>query len=311
VFVFEKEQVIHKIGDVEIGGSPGELPTVLVGTIFYHGDKLLHDPKRGDFDRESAEDQIMTQKEMSDLTGNPCMVQICSEAEEAMREYIDFVAEVSEGPFLIDSTEPNVRLAGLRHAEETGLLDRAVYNSVSVSLNANEIEELKAIDPEAAIVLAFNPHDSSVAGRRAVLETGIDEDSPGLLDLAKEIGVTKPLIDTATTAMGAGAGSAVAFAFVSKTLYGLPTGSGIHNAPASWIWLKRQKKEDKDAYMICDVASTLLVQMMGADFVLYGPMKNARHVFPVASMADIVAAESIKAELGIEPSEGHPFKKLL
>ncbi|TFF67732.1 tetrahydromethanopterin S-methyltransferase subunit H [Candidatus Thorarchaeota archaeon] len=311
MFVFEKEQVIHRIGDVEIGGSPGELPTVLVGTIFYQGDKLVDDAKKGRFDREAAEDQINAQQEMSDITGNPCMLQVCSESEVAIREFIDFVSDVSDVPFLIDSTESHVRTAGLRYAEETGLLDRAVYNSISVSLGAEEIEELSMVQPESAIILAFNPHDSSVAGRRAVLETGIDGDTRGLLALAEEVGIRHPLIDTATTALGAGAGSAVAFTFVSKSVYGLPTGSGIHNAPASWTWLQKRKKEDREAYMICDAASSILVQLMGADFVLYGPLKSAKRVFPVASMADILTAESMKTELGIEPSDEHPFKKLL
>ncbi len=311
MFVFEKEQVIYKICDVEIGGSPGELPTVLVGTIFYHGDKLLEDANRGSFDREKAEEQIAAQEEMSDITGNPCMLQICSQTDEAMHKFIDFVTEVSDVPFLIDSTESEVRMAGLRHAEEIGCLDRAIYNSISVSVEKKELEEIAAIGPESAIILAFNPRDSSIGGRRAVLDTGIDGSSSGLLALAKEVGVRKPLIDTATTAMGAGAGSAVAFTFVSKSVYGLPTGSGIHNAPASWTWLKNQKKIDKEVHMFCDVASSLMLQMMGADFVLYGPLKNARRVFPVASMGDIFTAESVKAELGIEPSDEHPFKKLL
>ena len=34
MFMFEKEQIIHNIGGVRVGGNLGETPTVLAGTIF-------------------------------------------------------------------------------------------------------------------------------------------------------------------------------------------------------------------------------------------------------------------------------------
>jgi len=123
--------------------------------------------------------------------------------------------------------------------------------------------------------------------------------------------VTKPLIDTAITAMGAGAGSAASFTFVAKTIYGHPVGSGIHNAPSSWTWLRKYRKTNREAFKVCDIASNLLVQSMGANFLLYGPIENAGVVFPAVAMADIFSAESARLEIGLEPPESHPFKKLL
>ena len=311
MFVFEKEQIIHNIGGVKIGGNLGETPTVLAGTIFYSGHKIVESAERGIFDKNSARDLLLKQDEMSDMTGNPALVQIFAESEEAVVRYIDFVTRLSDAPFLIDSTEPRVRIAGLKYSEEVGLSDKAIYNSINVSATPSEIEVLRDLHHESAIVLAFNPQDASIAGRRAVLEKPILEREKGLLDLCRDIGVTKPLIDTAVTAMGAGAGSAAAFTFVSKTVYGLPTGSGVHNAPSSWTWLKKHKKTDREAYFTADAASNVIVQMMGADFLLYGPIENANRVFPVAALADIFAAESGYLEFGIEPGDNHPFKKLL
>lgn len=311
MFAFEKEQIVHTIGGIKIGGVPGEMPTALAGTIFYGGHDIVQDAQKGLFDKKAAGELVAVQDEMSDMTGNPALVQVFSESERAILKYLDFIAEVTDAPFLIDSTNPEVRIAGLRHAEEVGLLDRAVYNSISVSIAEKELAALKEIRHDCAVILAFNPHDSSIAGRRAVLEDGIPGFDKGLLNLSAEIGITKPLIDTATTAMGAGAGSSASFTFVAKTLYGQPTGSGIHNAPSSWSWLRKYKKTNPEAYHACDVASALIVQMMGANFVLYGPISNAKTVFPVVAMADIFAAESASVEFGVQPSERHPFRKLL
>lgn len=311
MFIFEKEQIIHNIGGVKIGGNLGETPTVLAGTIFYSGHKIVEDTKRGIFDKDSARGLLQKQDAMSEMTGNPALVQIFSESTDAIVRYIDFVTEHSDAPFLIDSSEPKVRIAGLKHSEEVGLSDKAIYNSINVSVTPNEVEVLKELHHESAIVLAFNPQDSTIAGRRAALEKAVMERENGLLDLCRDIGVTKPLIDTAVTAIGAGAGSAAAFTFVSKAVYGLPTGSGVHNAPSSWTWLRKHKKIDSEAYFTTDAASNIIVQMMGADFLLYGPIESANRVFPVAAMADVFMGESGYLEFGIEPGANHPFKKLL
>lgn len=311
MFVFEKEQIIHSVGGVRIGGNLGETPTVLAGTIFYSGHKIVTDPRRGVFDENAAASLIQKQDEMSAMTGNPTLIQIFSESDEALRKYIDFVTNLTDAPFLIDSTDPMVRIAGLRHAEEVGLLDRAIYNSLNVSATEEELDSLREIQHECAILLAFNPQDPSIAGRRTVLEKGALNLDKGLLDLSKELGVSKPLIDTAVTAMGAGAGSAAAFTFVSKTIYGLPTGSGVHNAPSSWPWLRKYKKVNREGFLTADVASNIIVQMMGADYILYGPIENADRVFPVIAMGDAFAGESSNLEFGVEPPDSHPYRKLL
>jgi len=46
VFKFEKEQNIFDIAGVKIGGQPGQLPTVLIGSIFYHKHKIVIDEKK-------------------------------------------------------------------------------------------------------------------------------------------------------------------------------------------------------------------------------------------------------------------------
>jgi len=73
LFKFKKEQKIFEIGHVSIGGQPGELPTVLVGSIFHEGHKIVKDRNLGIFDRKKAEHLINMQDEISERTGIPCM----------------------------------------------------------------------------------------------------------------------------------------------------------------------------------------------------------------------------------------------
>ena len=76
MFKFDKEQEVFDFAGVKMGGQPGEYPTVLAGTIFYGGHNILNDELTGDFDKERAEQLVNDMASISDVTGNPYIVQV-------------------------------------------------------------------------------------------------------------------------------------------------------------------------------------------------------------------------------------------
>ncbi|MBE0522714.1 MAG: tetrahydromethanopterin S-methyltransferase subunit H [Methanosarcinales archaeon] len=310
MFVFQKEQQIVNIANIKIGGQPGELPTVLAGTIFYNKHHIVSDPAQGIFDKKEAEKLINTQQVQADETGNPHMVHIYAESEDAARKYMDFVSAETDAPFLIDSTDSKVRMAAAGYVSEVGLADKTIYNSMNMSITDEELNALGQSDVDSAIILGFNAIDSSLDGRMELLESGSSVLPRGLLEMAEDCGITKKLIDPGITPMGNGAGVALRMNIAAKAKWGFPVGSGIHNAPSAWNWLRSKRKEDKLVYKICDIASTGLQQMAAGDFVLYGPIEYAKYTFPLAAMSDIMISESV-ADLDVEPVDGHPIWKLV
>ncbi len=310
MFRFDKEQEVLDIAGVNIGGQPGEYPTVLAGTIFYGGHNIISDEKAGVFDKDAAEERIKTMEEMMDVTGNPCLVQVFGQTEEALVKYLEFVGDISDSPFLIDSTSGEARMAGAKYATEAGLSERAIYNSINMAAEAEEIEAVKESDISASIVLGFNPMNATVEGKIGIWEDGDGTIDQGLLQMSEECGITKPLMDTAVTPLGQGAGVAARTSFAVKSKWGLPVGSGIHNVPSAWDWLREYKKEHKEAWPVCDIGSNIVQQMVGGDFVLFGPIENAKIAFPACAMADIFIAEAAK-DMGTEPVEDHPINKMI
>ncbi|GLI11652.1 tetrahydromethanopterin S-methyltransferase subunit H [Methanobrevibacter arboriphilus] len=310
MFRFDKEQEVLDIAGVNIGGQPGEYPTVLAGTIFYGGHNIISDEKAGVFDKDAAEERIKTMEEMMDVTGNPCLVQVFGQTEEALVKYLEFVGDISDAPFLIDSTSGEARMAGAKYATEAGLSERVIYNSINMAAEAEEIEAVKESDISASIVLGFNPMNATVEGKIGIWEDGDGTIDQGLLQMSEECGITKPLMDTAVTPLGQGAGVAARTSFAVKSKWGLPVGSGIHNVPSAWDWLREYKKEHKEAWPVCDIGSNIVQQMVGGDFVLFGPIENAKIAFPACAMADIFIAEAAK-DMGTEPVEDHPINKIL
>jgi tetrahydromethanopterin S-methyltransferase subunit H len=124
LFKFERKQEIFDIGGVKVGGQPGELPTVLVGSIFYEGHKIVKDRSSGVFDRAEAERLINVQEEMSDKTGVPCMLDVVGENSKALTKYIEFAANITDSPLLINGPSASVRVEAANYVREVGLQNK-------------------------------------------------------------------------------------------------------------------------------------------------------------------------------------------
>ncbi len=310
MFKFDKKQEVFDIYGTKIGGQPGEYPTVLAGTIFYAGHNIISDEKKGVFDKQKAETLLNTMDEMTDNTGNPNIVQIFGATDEAIVKYIDFVTSISDSPFLIDSTDSQARIKGASYVTEVGLAERTIYNSINMSIDDDEIDNLEKSDITSSIILGFNPTDPGVKGKIELWDNGSGVLDKGLLEIAEDCGIYKPLMDVAVTPLGQGGGTAIKATFNQKSKWGYPTGSGVHNVPSAWDWVKQYKKEYPEVWPVCDIGANIVQQMVGGDFVLFGPIENTRQAFSACAMTDIFIAEA-NQEIGITPIESHPFNKLL
>uniref|UniRef100_A0A7C2N8S9 Tetrahydromethanopterin S-methyltransferase subunit H n=1 Tax=Archaeoglobus fulgidus TaxID=2234 RepID=A0A7C2N8S9_ARCFL len=260
---------IFEIGGVKIGGNPWESRTVLIGSIFYKGHKIVEDEKKGLFNREMAEKLIKVQEELSDKTGLPGFVDVVGMSEEALRKYVEFISSVTDKPFLIDSAMPDIKISALRYVREVGLEKRVIYNSITPEVKDRELTALKESGIEAAIVLTYTTNVLSSKARVEALQKTFPK-----LETA---GITKPLVDTFVMDVPS-LPAAVKAGIEIKKGFGFPCGSGAHNAIASWKGLRNLLGKDAEKYAVI-VANTLQIAF-GLDFVLYGPIDDSKLVFP-------------------------------
>ena len=303
MFEFRREQVIFNIGGVELGGQPGELPTVLIGSIFHNRDRIVVDPVKGMFDKKEAESRINKQEEMSDKTGNPYFIDIVGQTEEALIKHIDFVAELTENPFLIDGPSPAVRIPAVKHCVEVGLGERAIYNSIDENVTEEEIEALREQGLTAAVVLAFNSLDPRPEGRVKLLKGS--RGKIGLLEAVSRAGVKKVLVDVAVLDPPSIGVSARTIHMV-KSRFGLPTGCAPSNAVTTW---KAVEMLGGYARSTCIASSHAILPAFGANFLLYGPIRYAEMVFPACAMVDAFIGYDSRWR-GIRPRKKHPLYKI-
>lgn len=297
MFSFTKEQKIFEISGMKIGGQPGNLPTVLFGGFFFKGEPYF----------DTAKQQIKDMYILSNKTGNPVIPDFFIKKEENLEKIIKFIIkEIPKNkPFSVDIIEPDLKIKTLEILSNKNLLKRTVYNSIHIGTTNEERQTLKKHIPEMVIIVAFNPKDKSPDGKIEVLENGAHLLDKGLLDIVKEIGVKKILIDTAALAPGDYSGAAIAAIPVIKEEYGYPTGCAIHNVVEKSSWLKNFEGSRE----IVDVASNINIPIFGGDFTIFGPVDRANQVFPIIAWEDILVSEYTGNYFGINPDTFHPRRK--
>lgn len=294
LLAFATEQKIFQIGNTRIGGLPGAQPTVLIGTLFYHKHDVVIDAERGEIDEVEAEKRIRVQEDFSQRTGNPCMLDVVGATPDAIAHNLEFAARTTDMPLLIDGTTADVRIAGVRHAAQLGIIDRVVYNSIQPEVTDAEWAVMQDAGVKTAILLTYYLLDFTANGRVQAVRD--------LVPKACEAGVTNLIVDTCVLDL-ATLGQACSAMQMIKHEFGLPVGGGVHNAVAVWKGLKT--KMGPQAAKPCVAAVCASSVAMGANFILYGPIEDAPYVFPAVAMVD-TALSQVVMERGGRPDENHP-----
>ena len=229
------------------------------------------------------------------------MLDVVGTGEEAFKKYIDFVAEKTDAPFLMDAISPKLRLVAAQHVKEVGLTDRAVYSSINKGTPQREVDQIRESGVKAAIILAENPQDNTVEGKIIATEQALER--------AKAAGIEKFLIDTSIPAFGPDMGSAVRAIYYIKEKFGYPTGVGTGNVVTTCGWIK--VNFPKEVRRVLDAATNAIMQTMGADWLMFGPIERSDYVFAGVAIADTFVLSAM-AELDIKPLvDTHPAFKIL
>lgn len=272
---FSSDQKTYNIAGVEVGGQPWERSTVLIGSIFYSGDKIVKDPIRGIFDEEKAKILLKEEEEISKLTGNSRFIDVVGETTEALIKYIEFVANQTSIPILVDSPSLKVRIEVIKHFANSDLMPRLIYSSIGVDYTDEELGCLSDCGVKNAIIMAFSMKAIKPEKKIELLETD-------LLPAVKSAGIENIFIDTGVMDVASVSWVSLSIRDI-KEKYGYPTGCAPANALYTW---ERMKKLGKIAFHAAAASVFSMTRLLGADFCLYGPIKNASWVYPAVATCD-------------------------
>lgn len=194
MFKFTAEQQVYDINGVKIGGQPGEFPTVLIGSIFYRGHKIVQDSAKGIFDEAAAKALLDQEAELSAETGNPRIIDVLGDTPEALARHVEFILKHTASPLLLDSVSPEIRTGALKLlGKDPAIINRLIYNSIEENYTEDELSVIKEFGIKTAVILAFSKKHLKPSSRLKLLQG--DDKHEGLIAAAKRAGIEQFLVD--------------------------------------------------------------------------------------------------------------------
>ena len=294
---FETEQKTVQIGNVSIGGQPGENPIVMIGTVFYAKHAALLDEKTGKIDKNLIEQELNIFTEIIEDTQLQGIIDVVGSYPDALIKECEFIADNVEYPFLVDGLNDTSRIPAMKGLHEIGLLDRAILNSIDENTNDENLDKLKDIGVKNAVILTF--------GNKYIFpKQKIKFLNDTLIPKAQKANIENILVDTAVLDL-----PSISINFETtrlvKTDLGLPTGFAPANAIYGWNYIRKYGENAR-----CGAIASIMAYCAAApsDFILFGPIKFVKCIVPAIALVSGINSYYQKRVKRQKISERTPLK---
>jgi len=288
-----------QIGSARIGGSLGSSSGLLCGSIFYDKHSIVSDAFAGDFDPDKAGRLLDRATMLGERYGVQMAIDVIAASEVAMDKFLAFTAARTLLPMMINATEADVRVAGLKTADRLGVLDRCIFASLNEDTEAHELEALGRHRPAAVMVLANDPSDPTPEGSCNMVEERFHP-------MLREIGVEVPIVD-----LGAMDPPSVGIAMRGITAirqrFGYPAGCAFSNCFPQWTGMKAL---GKDWVNLSLAAALVACRAAGGDFLHYGLIEKSHVMAHVAGSAEVFYGFAAQELDGQPLPKGHALLKM-
>ncbi|MDD1776177.1 MAG: hypothetical protein LUP94_02360, partial [Candidatus Methanomethylicus sp.] len=130
---------------------------VMIGSLFYKGDKKVKDHRNGEVDCQRLEKEMKAICILGRKVGLDRAVDIIAETPCAMENYVNFLADMTDDALLIGGLNEETRIAGYRRAKDLGITGRCGVNSVSTCTTDEELAVMKETGIRFAILQTLDP----------------------------------------------------------------------------------------------------------------------------------------------------------
>lgn len=287
---------VLKIGDATIGGPFGSTTGLVVGSIFYDKHSLVSDPFSGKFDISRAVELVDRVNKLSKRYGVQMAFDVIAATSEAMERFLEFISAHTSLPLIINATETEVRIAGLKAAAKLGILNRSIYASLNEDTVDDELEVLGRHRPAAVMILASDVSNPTPEGTCEMIENYYHP-------MLKEIGVVAPIVDVGTMDPPS-IGLNIRQIQAVRERFGYPVGCAFSNCFPQWTSVKNLGRE----WVNLSLATALAVcRAAGADYLHYGIIEKATIAAHVSGTAEVFYGFAAKELDGYKLPENHPL----
>ncbi len=282
---------------MRLGGRLGENPPLMIGSIFYRGDRRVKDHERGIFDEEAEERLIESDLKLAHELNFPYALDVIITSREAAEPYLKFASRFNV-PLLVDGIDPKVRAHAYRVAGELGLSDLAIANAIYPDSTEEELDAIRSSGIRKAVLVAFDPKNA-LESLKPEFKLSLLEEK--LIPKAEEAGIEEFLVDVVVLDPASLASVAESMSFLRSKGY------VVGCAPANALAFLSRRRYGDEAYPMLTAALSYL-RMRGADFMIFGPAGRFRGV--ARGLALLESMLAIEAKVPRNRLKEHPFSLL-
>ena len=291
-----EQLLVYLPGGVRLGGFPGENPLLMIGSLFYMGDRCL---SNNNVDKSCVEKAYNLAKTAAEKYGIQLGVDLIIPDKEMIEHVLDTI-DVLEPPIFLDIPDEDARPQAYRLVGEKGLGQLIVANGIDPYTRMEEINMIRDAGIDTALLLLFDPKNpvSSIKPslRLKILREVLQPNS--MAAGFKNLLVDAIVLDPASIALS---GETI---YLVKKHTGLPSGC----APANSIGIISRRKHGPQTYYSVNSAVIAYLRTMGADYIMYGPMKRLETLAEAAATIDSLLAYNHLQE-GKSIPRSHPLRK--
>ncbi len=292
---------VVEIGGVRIGGDLGVNSVLLIGSMFFRGDKHVLDYEQGIIDKGKVKETIEKALEIAYDLDLQLGIDVIMETPKAVENILPQIAETpDELVIFLDSPSVETRVHAYRISHELGINWRSVANAIMPDMNDFELRSITEFKIPCAVVLAFDPRNPS---KTLMPKQKLELLKSIILPKLLEYGISNILVDVVVLDV---ASIALAAKSISEIRYELKVPVGC--APANVLGQISKKNLGIEGAVGLHSGVISMLRVFGADFIFYGPMKKIKYIAHAVAIVDSLLGYIARRE-GRQVSNRHPLHK--
>jgi tetrahydromethanopterin S-methyltransferase subunit H len=217
-----------------------------------------------------------------------------------MESYLNLLSDATESPLLIGGLNEETRIAGYRIAAEMGIQSRCGVNSLAQTTSDRELEIIRSSKIKFAILQTMDPTAVYPEEKISLLKNNLlGKCSKAEIDwVVVDVGV----IDFTSIWLAAESIKRI------KVELDILAGCAPSNAAYQPLTMGRITRRNARSM---NVALNTVVQLAGAGFIIYGPLKASSYVFEAAAIVESIKAYGARFSGEKITDRNHPLYKFL
>ena len=260
--------------NVKIGFGSFKYPPVLIGTMFYQGQRIIDASDITKFNKEKALKKIEKHMQLSNQYKIPALIEISADTPDAMISYLDFYLDNYKPPFVLGGTL-DARISGVEYLSEQGYKSEDfIYNAISNLKNQKETELLKNYKIQTAIILILASPNMTSTQRFSYITEKNQPNNVSLFEGLKKLGVKYIWVDGGVVDLESLVHILETQKIISTSL-NIPVGT----APNLFLFKYSSPRLNLKFHTRYRRSSIMFIASWYSNFIFYGPIEDATECF--------------------------------